>query len=675
MPEPRALTRHLGRAWGLVPVALIALVLALRAGCHVEPLDRLAPAASDPRDPMHTRAYAGSIAIARGGPVVIGFQSAAPARVTFAGHELVGTGLVKERIVVPHGATALRFAAPRGARLVWSPVGRRGDPEYVSASALAPEPPDRAVFAHPGTANTDGLCALALLAIVVGTALVLARRRLARADRRLYAAMGAVLALALAARLIGLGDAGQTWDEDVNWAAGRNDVTNVLARDFTDASWSWNYEHPPVMKLLDGIGAQLADGFGPARALSALWLALGCALLVPIGERLYNRRVGVLSGIIAALLPPLVAHGQIVGHESPTVLWWALGILLALGIHDEVPPDPALADPRAHRQVLARLAAVGVVIGIAIASRFVNGLLGPLGLAIAVIVAPPAWRRITLLRASIVMPIVALVTVYVIWPRLWGHPIVALRASLAKLTGLHSPEPFLGATTNQPGSHYFLAYLVATLPLLVALAVVAYIVRAARERDRAAIVVVACFVIPLGVALSPVRQDGVRYVMPCLLAFALAAAAGLDHLATRPALARFPRGFHALAGALALYLGITLALQRPYYLDYFAEQVGGPGTVMRHRWFETAWWGEGLDRALDYVNARAAPDDLVVRCIEPGHLAWFREDLWAPSPTPAAARWFVVYAPASHGCPIPADARLVYANTSRGVTYARVYER
>ena len=132
-------------------------------------------------------------------------------------------------------------------------------------------------------------------------------------------------------------DLGQTWDEDVNWSSGRNYITNILSLDLSPLSWLWNYQHPPVMKYLEGIGAQLSDGYGPARALSAIWVALGCAFLVPIGARLYSFRVGLLAAIIAALLPPLVAHGQIVGHEAPTVLWWSLGILLALTIHDGEP--------------------------------------------------------------------------------------------------------------------------------------------------------------------------------------------------------------------------------------------------------------------------------------------------------------------------------------------------
>jgi len=399
--------------------------------------------------------------------------------------------------------------------------------------------------------------------------------------------------------------------------------------------------------------------------MSAIWTALGCALLVPIGARLYALRVGVLAAVIAALLPPLIAHGQIVGHESPTVLWWSLGILLALTAHDEL---------AGVRQLRIRLAWLGVLIGIAIASRFVNGLLGPLCGAILLVRAPAAWRRQTLIWGAAIMPAVALATVYVVWPRLWAHPLAALAESLKRLDTTHSLEPFLGSITNTPGPHYFLVYLVATLPLGVLLAVVAYAWRGIAERDRAALIVLAWFVVPIGVALSPVRQDGVRYVMPCLTAFAMMAAAGIDHLARRLPAAW---GFRALAALIVAYLAIVDARTHPYYLDYFAEQVGGAGTVARHRWFETAWWGEGVDAGVDYVNAHAAPNASVYRdCIEPAHLAWFRPDLWTPmAHRPEDATWIVWYAPMGRQCPIPKDATLAFEHVFDGVPMVRVYMR
>src|SRR5690606_28453086 len=107
-------------------------------------------------------------------------------------------------------------------------------------------------------------------------------------------------------------------------------------------------------------------------------------------------RVGILAALIATLLPPLVAHGQIVGHEAPTVLWWALAILLALALHDG---DPS---PRALR---VRLIWLGVAIGIAVASRFINGLVGVLCLVIVVERAPAGRALRTAIEGALIMPV------------------------------------------------------------------------------------------------------------------------------------------------------------------------------------------------------------------------------------------------------------------------------
>ena len=660
----------LARFWGAIPLGVAIALFALRAWLSTAPLDRLAPTATDPGDPAGAVVRTGSIFVARGGPVILGFQSDAPARLAFAGQEMRGAGVVTRRAIVPHGAAALRFAGPPGARLVWSPVGRRGDPEYVPASSLSPEPPERARFEHPGTAPLDGCIAAGLLATLLASLAILARRRLAAVPRGTWFAMAIVLVGGAIVRWIDLGGFGQTWDEDVNWAAGRNYVTNVVGLDFAARSWQWNFEHPPVMKLLAGIAAQFADGFGPARALSAIWISLGCALLVPIGARLYRPRVGVLAGAIATLLPPMVAHGQIVGHESPSVLWWSLGVLLALGAHDYLSPD----DRKAAAMLRARLVWIGVAIGIATASRFANGLVGILCAAIVVVQAPPRWRRETLAWGAWLMPLAALATVWAVWPRLWLHPIARLADSFRMLSNLHGLEPWLGGTTNAPGPHYFVVYLAATLPAGIALGVVLGAIRMIRRRDRSALVAACWLVIPLGVAASPVRQDGVRYVLPCLLALSLIAAAGFDQLAVW---LRLRHAFTALAAAAVAYLAITVWRAHPYYLDYFAEQVGGGGTVARRGWFETAWWGEGIDRAVDYVNDHAAPGARVDRhCIEPSHLAWFREDLWATmAAAPREATWIVRYAPGSHACPVPQDARPVYSLVHDGVVFAIVYQR
>ena len=621
MELPRAwLAGARRRRWWLVPIGAIAVLLLVRN------LVATTPPSS------------GSLLIARGGPVIVGFEGEY-GTLEIAGKKLTGTGVVKDRIVLPAGPVAFKLSGM--ARLVWSPVGRRGDPEYVPASSVSPDPPDRASFpAWAGAAPLDGAIASLILVTIVAAILYAQRERLRAVPREHYLAMAAVLAGALLARWIDLSGFGQTWDEDVNWAAGRNYITNLLSLDFHARSWSWNFEHPPVMKYLEGIGAQFADGFSPARALSAVWTALGCALLVPIGARLYNLRTGLLAGAIAALVPPLVAHGQIVGHESPTVLWWTLGVLLALS---------------------GRIPATGIVIGLATASRFVSGLLGILCLAIFAI-----EHRDKLRAAVWQLPAIALATFYVVWPRLWLNPVGALTDSLHKLSQTHSPEPFLGTITAHPGPHYFVVYLLATLPIGVLVGLFAW-----PRRDKPTLVTALWVVVPLLVVVSPVRQDGVRYVMPSVVALALCSAAGWERLATRF------RVYPGVLAALVLYLAITLVRIHPYYLDYFAEQVGGTGTVAAHGWMETAWWGEGVDRAVAYVNEHAAQGAHVYRdCIEPAHLAWFREDLWNPMVrSPAQADWIVTYAPQSHRCAIPPGYRRVFTVDADGATLAEVWQR
>jgi 4-amino-4-deoxy-L-arabinose transferase-like glycosyltransferase len=630
-------------------LAAVALVLGVRALAHTAPLDKLDHGA-------------GYLAIARGGPVILGFESPGPARLVVGEHVITGSGLVKDRVLLPAGPIAIAFTAPPGARLIWSPVGRRGDPEYLPASSLARSPDELG----NGAAILDGICALAILAIIIASLCLLARRRLAALPRSWWLAMAVVFVVAVAIRWIDLSGHGQTWDEDVNWAAGRNYVTNMLSLDFRASSWTWNFEHPPIMKDLEGIGAQFADGYGPARALSAIWIALGCALLVPIGARLFSLRVGVLSAGIAALLPPLVAHGQIVGHEAPTVLWWNLAILGALGVSD-------VDDVRTTR---TRIGWTGIAIGIAVASRFVNGFVGVLALAIIAIRTPQPRRWRVTIEAAVAMPLIAFATLYAVWPRMWLHPIGALQESLAKLAQSHSAEPFLGAMTAHPGPHYFAAYLVATLPLGVLLGVVLFGVRALRRpgERRSIAIALLWLCVPMLAVISPVRQDGVRYVMPSVVALALCAGAGWEALASY---LRWRYAFEAIAAALAVYLGTTLARVEPYYLDYFAEQVGGAGAVAAHGWFETAWWGEGVDRAVDYVNANAAPGARIYRdCIEPAHLAWFREDLWSPMvKAPERADWIVTYSPQTHRCPVPAGFTRVFSVDADGATLAEVWRR
>jgi 4-amino-4-deoxy-L-arabinose transferase-like glycosyltransferase len=268
-----------------------------------------------------------------------------------------------------------------------------------------------------------------------------------------------VFAVAAIARLWDLGAAGQTWDEDTYWSAGRNYVQNLVRGDFDDAAWRWNYEHPPVTKYLAGLGGLWSDGFGGARAMSALAMALACALLVPIGRRLVDLRVGAIAGGIAALSPHLIGHGQVVGHEAPSVAAWALAWWLAARVWD---------GGDRGRPLVWRLVAVGVVLGVALMIRFVNGLMAPaIGLTI-VITAPAGARGRAVALGMAIIPAVAIVTAIALWPRLWTAPDRPHRGGVGQAQG-HALARAVPRRAHQatPPRWYFLPYLGATTPIVV----------------------------------------------------------------------------------------------------------------------------------------------------------------------------------------------------------------
>jgi 4-amino-4-deoxy-L-arabinose transferase-like glycosyltransferase len=659
--------------WKILAVTggLVALIVVALAMVHKDPLANLR---------RSSEGLTGQIYFPRGGPYIVGFSSPDLAELVIDGKTVaVGRGQVTQRVIYETpGPRTITFRGPPGSRLLWHPPGRRGAPEYVSPSSLSP---DGNFGAAPGTQRTEGLLLLALLAVLGGGALALVRPqvlRLSLASRphatedggnraspghRTLLAVGGIFLFALVVRLIGLHAAGQTWDEDEYWSSGRNYVLNLLNLDFSEASWRWNHEHPPITKYIAGLGALLTDGYGGARFLFALIGAGTCALVVSIGRRLFCLRVGIFAGAICALTPHLIAHARVVGHETPSVFLWALAVLLAL--------RAAAAETTG---VLARrLLWLGLALGLAAGTRFTNLLVVPVA-GIALLAAGPIrrWGRIVGLGAAIV-PLAALATFVATWPLMWRHPFRQLDAAWDVLKRPHLPESFLGGTVIGPPWYYFPAYALATTPVLILILVSASPVRAFLRRERKLIVVLAWLLLPFGVAFSPVRQDGVRYVLPVFLAIALAAGASLDLLA----------GLHRRLGTavvgtvLGLYLLVTCVRIYPYYLDYYGEQVGGPANVARNKLGETAWWGEGIAEAVSYVNAHAEQGAVVARLVQPAHVTWFRGDLWPRlTDNPAGAGWIVVNNlwEASRPARLPPGATLVHEVRAQGASLVRVYQ-
>ena len=658
--------------WG-IPRTLITMAVVITGLLYVGKLVTKDPVAVHrPGEP-----FSGSWWFPRGGPYILGFDSPGPASLEIDGETILsGAGEQQIRRIYPPGVHAVTFEAPEGARLLWHPPGRRGALEYVPASSLSPLPPELATFTAPGSDIGPALVATAILLVLVFGGLTLARTIV-------HARGGGpgtmIFVVALVVRLHGLMDVAQTWDEDEYWSAGRNDVLNVLRHDTGEASWRWNFQHPPITKYIAGVGALWMDGFAASRVLFALMGAGTCVLIFSIGRHMFSNRVGAYAGVCAAFLPHLIAHSRIIGHETPSLFFWSLAVWLALRVNDPHNRDEeAQHHPPGTSDLVLRLAAVGLGVGLAAATRYTNLLVAPLVGAIVLVETPRDRLLKTGLLGLIVTPLVAAALFFAIWPRVWHDPIGHIRAGYEIMRQQHLPEPYLGSLVSRPPWHYFPVYFIATTPIVVlAAGVLGGGVRAALFRERGLLVLLLWLLAPFGVAFSPVRQDGIRYILPALAPLAIAAGVGLDMLAVRS------RNLFAALGlilGLVAYLGFVNLRIQPFQLDYYNEVVGGPSEVSRKRWFEIGWWGEGIDDAVDFINDRARKDDAVARLVFPTHVTWFREDLWAhlaDTPVPTAS-WYMVndmwelergkFEP-------PPGTKLVFQVEAQGASLVRVYHR
>jgi 4-amino-4-deoxy-L-arabinose transferase-like glycosyltransferase len=578
----------------------------------------------------------------------------------------------------PHAIRLRYLQAGAGGmiRLYWKPFGRRGDLEYVPPTVLYPVDPDEAKIAGARAIPPRDLATVTIVAALLLLASLLWLRRplwgwIGQLRRQRIVRIDALLILiligaALLVRLWDLGAAGQTWDEDIYWSAGRDYIQNFLAGDFRPESWAWNQEHPALAKWIYGPATLVSEDYGPARYLSAVLGALTCALVFIAGRDLINRRVGFLGAGFCLVLPHIIAHNKIVGLETPSGLFYTLGLLLFF---------------RALRRGgnSGYYLAAGLVAGLALAVRLTNLSLVALMVLLYLLTH---WRQIRQERAFPVSislglaPVVMGLTFFASWPYLWDNPMQHLGEMLSHWKPDIYLEYFLGEKQESP-FYYYPLYFAVTTPVALLPAVLVGIARSAVRRDRGQITLLLWFLAPFMIMLSPMARDGVRYLYPALIAGCLLAAAGVDWIAEgigrlvrRPALA--VPAVALLGAVLGLYVLRCGLSVHPYYLDYYNEAVGGPAYVKHKRWFEIGWWGEGLLEAGAYVNRAADQGASVNVYAHPAHVVKLRPDLKRVHTMDAD---FVIYNDLFNTMPKKHNLRLGYVVRAAGAPLVWVYQR
>jgi hypothetical protein len=381
-----------------------------------------------------------------------------------------------------------------------------------------------------------------------------------------------------------------------------------------------NREHPPLLKYLwalpdcllyrlpfapdpqlweQGEQWHIADQFVyhsgvpadrllfPARLVNLL---LGAALAALAGwwaYRLWGGAAGVVALALACFDPTLVAHASLITPDVGLALFATLALYL-LWEHVRRPSRPLLL-------------AVGVALGLALASKFTAVVLA------VVLVAVIGLHRATgrwphgkgalsaLVRILLVAGLVIVLAYGVRGFPSWG---MGLGVQLGRSGGAYY---FLGECSSRGWlSYYPVAFLLKTpVGTLLLLAAALALWRLGKPPGRTEVL---CLLVPallFFAAVTAGRVDlGVRYLLPCY-PFLFIAAARLATVGRRlgPALA-----------AVAVALTAASVLQvAPRQLAYFNELAGGPAEGHRYLADSNLDWGQDLKGLRAFLEREKVP--------------------------------------------------------------------
>jgi hypothetical protein len=238
------------------------------------------------------------------------------------------------------------------------------------------------------------------------------------------------------------------------------------------------------------------------------------------------------------------------------------------------------------------------------------------------------WRHVLL--PGIGFGLSAILTLALVWPSMWVHPIGTLQQMFSGAFGYavtgHGANFFNGmvyrpgmVTWSDAPLYYPACILWRSTPVTViglSIAVVAFIRKlppfeARKSRDAALGLVCFSLLFAAFMTLGGKKLD--RYILPAITPLLMTAGLGWYALA-----AWLQSKFARLQGwrSQAVLLGLVAALQLasalphfPYYLSYYDPLLGGgekaPEVMM-------IGMGEGLDLAADYLNQKAGAKDMLV---------------------------------------------------------------
>ncbi|MFP3895723.1 MAG: ArnT family glycosyltransferase [Anaerolineales bacterium] len=435
--------------------------------------------------------------------------------------------------------------------------------------------------------------------------------------------------------------------DEPTWAARSQDFHDALVEG--DFFHTYQSEHPGVVTMWIGILAlrvsQAAEAFtSQYRVLHVLWEAVssgnaglpaftfwarwGVALVTWMGilmlyfplRRLFGQPAALLAILLVGIDPFYLAHSRLHHLDGLLTTFVMLSVTSLL----------ASREGDRHRQ--RYLIFSGICGGLAMANKSPAVLLIP-WIIVALIV--DAWQRGgeargprlgRAIKRMVVWGLVAVGTVFILWPAMWVRPLAVMRRLMegALRQGMNPHEHgnfFWFENRADPGPGFYpVAWAFRTTPLVV-LGLVGLGLGERGDARRRHILLLLLFVAGYVAFMTTSSKKFDRYILPVFPLLDILAALGFDTLCDHTVMdtqsiglfSLMRRGASRLGGIGAvstsilitlLVAGIQLPLilpTYPYYLAYYNDMLGG-GSVASD--ILLYGWGEGLDEAAAYLNSK-----------------------------------------------------------------------
>jgi hypothetical protein len=475
-------------------------------------------------------------------------------------------------------------------------------------------------------------------------------------DHVIGAALGLAYVLWLVATARSLGF---PRDEGVYFHAGESYVRwwrlllttphEALKPNVIDGAWSFNSEHPPLMKTLFGVSwwffheqlhifQDASTAFrlpGMASAGLALWVTY------LFGARAYGRVAGLVGAILLGLMPRVFFHAHLACFDVPITAMW----ILCVYIHWRA---------QAEGGYLWAIA-TGVVFGLALATKHNAWMLPVVCIPHALCVHREAIGKglrsgqIVIPSSLVMMALLGPLVMYALWPHLWNDPLGRVQAYMQfHLNHEYYNIEFLGRNYFSPPSPkaYLPVMVVATVPsvtlVLAAMGIGeraklgalrawswtrSWVAPAAEERPKAdAAQTDLLLALSLLVAIGPFFLPktpifgGTKHWMPAYPVLAIFAGHGfalIRRRAHRVLEPRIGKRVWRVAAEVALTLSIllapllTTAHSHPFGLSAYVPLVGGTAGGADLGLNRQFWGFTSQTAAAEYLNAHAPRGSVV----------------------------------------------------------------